>query len=136
MSPRVRFTGEPAVWAVADSGRFRQVIRNLLTNARRYGGEVVEISAGIDADEVVVRVRDNGRGVPDDRWDRIFDPYEREKRSTSTPSSVGLGLTVSRTLARLMGGDLHYRYADGWSEFDIRVPTVSSSRPVTGATTD
>jgi signal transduction histidine kinase len=125
MASNVSFVGTDDCYAVADSGRFRQVVRNLLTSARRYGGELVEVDASYSEDHAVIQIRDNGSGVPRERWEQIFEPYERTRQSGSTPASVGLGLTVSRQLARLMGGDLAYRYVDGWSVFELSVPMSS-----------
>ena len=125
MADVVSVTGEPHGHALADAGRYRQVVRNLLTNARRYGGRLVVIEAAYSADSAVITVKDNGEGVPQERWEQIFEPYERATNSTANPASVGLGLTVSRKLTRLMGGELLYRYRDGWSEFELRLPISS-----------
>ena len=134
MTDHVAYTGSDHAYAIADSGRYRQIFRNLLTNARRYGGDQIVVHAAYDGAETVIAVRDNGVGVPTDRWEQIFEPYERTRQPGSNPASVGLGLTVSRQLARLMSGDLDYRYRDGWSEFQLRVPISQRStdgrRPV------
>ena len=53
---------------------------------------------------------------------KIFDPYFRGREGETTGSSVGLGLTVSYQLAKLMEGDLGYRYEDGWSTFELTLP--------------
>jgi len=105
----------------ADEGRVRQILRNLLTNAIRYGGEEIVVSAAVDGHDAVVRIADNGAGIPENEWDEIFEPYARAHSVPSQPNSVGLGLTVSRTLARLMGGDLTYHF-DGSSIFECRLP--------------
>ena len=128
MVDSVRYTGEPHNYAIADSGRYRQIVRNLLTNARRYGGSDVVVDSSYTEDEAIIRIRDNGPGVPEDEWERIFEPYARTEPEGSTPGSVGLGLTVSRQLARLMGGDLGYGYRDGWSEFELRLPISAKAR--------
>jgi signal transduction histidine kinase len=112
------------VAAVADPARLRQVVRNLLTNALRYGGDRVRIDIGESADRVYVRVCDDGPGIPGDRWHSIFEPYERENGRDQQPASVGLGLAVSRQLARRMGGDLTYRH-DGESVFELTLPRAS-----------
>ncbi len=101
------------VTAVADPTRVRQIVRNLLTNALRYGGPVIWVSAGVDDGRAFIRVHDNGPGIPPDRQDQIFEPYESVHQAVGMPGSVGLGLTISRKLARLMSGDLTYRIADG-----------------------
>ena len=55
-----------------------------------------------------MEVRDNGDGIPDELRDKVFEPYERAHVVVGVTGSVGLGLTISRQLARLMGGDLTY----------------------------
>jgi two-component system sensor histidine kinase KdpD len=98
-------------------------LRNLLSNAKRYGGSTVRISAVIDGESALVSVFDNGPGVPEGDEDIIFEPYIRSTRDEALPGSIGLGLPVSRRLARLMGGDLVYRY-DGGSVFEVRLPAA------------
>lgn len=114
-----------SVEAFADAGRIRQILRNLLTNAGRYGGPDVSVSVVERESEVVVCVKDNGPGIPDSEWERIFDPYGRSHHREGQPASVGLGLTVSRILARRMGGDLTYRYDDHLSVFKLVLPSSS-----------
>ena len=97
----------------ADPVRLRQIMRNLLTNAFRYGGDRIKITVSHDDERVWIDVADNGDGVPPEARDSIFEAYERAHRSAGRPGSVGLGLTVSRRLARLMDGDLRYRFDDG-----------------------
>ncbi|MEE9299152.1 MAG: PAS domain-containing sensor histidine kinase [Acidimicrobiia bacterium] len=109
------------VWAWADPLRFRQILRNLLTNAARYGGDRVTVEAETIDDVAVIRMRDNGVGIPRDEREAIFDPYVRSADDAALPGSMGLGLPLSRQLARLMGGDLAYRY-DGSSVFELTLP--------------
>jgi len=130
---RIRVQSTADVKAIADPARLRQIVRNLLTNALRYGGDGVWIDIdGSAFDRVYVRVCDDGSGVPHDRWQRIFEPYEREDGKDREPASVGLGLAVSRQLARRMGGDLVYRY-DGKSVFELTLPRTSSEVPTASA---
>lgn len=109
-------------YAVADPARVRQIIRNLLTNADRYGGDNVEIVAVGNGSSVSVEVRDDGDGVPEEDRQSIFEAYGQSDSARSVHDSVGLGLHVSLELARLMGGDLVYRYEDGWSVFRLTLP--------------
>lgn len=110
-----------ACWAWADPLRFRQIIRNLFTNAFRYGGDKVALSAHLVGDRIRIVVSDDGEGVPGDP-ELIFQPYVRAHERPTQPASVGLGLAVSRSLARAMGGDLTYERADGWSRFTLTIP--------------
>jgi len=118
---RVKVIGGPGK-AWADPTRTRQIIRNLLTNAIRYGGDKVVAEAGSSGDFTVLAVRDNGPGLPQTEWERIFEPYQRAHDRPTQTGSIGLGLTVSRQLARLMGGDLTYRSAAGESIFELTLP--------------
>lgn len=115
--------GAEAIWS--DPLRFRQIIRNLLSNAARYGGNRVSVHAFRDGPRVTVAVRDDGPGVPVDRAETIFDPYTSAHEPGTQPQSVGLGLAVSRTLARLMNGDLTYN-ANGGTAFELTIPAESS----------
>ncbi len=111
---------EPA-WAVADPVRVRQILRNLLTNAIRYGGDRISVTVDLTGDTACVQVYDDGDGVREADREAIFDPY-RSGRSAAEPGAVGLGLTVSRTLARLMDGDLTYRREGDQSCFELTLP--------------
>ncbi len=104
----------------ADPLRTRQIIRNLLTNAVRYGGEIVRIETVQEGETVTLVVSDNGSGISEQNRQVVFEPFH----STGGPSdAVGLGLAVSRRLARMMGGELTYDYIDGWSELRLTLPT-------------
>jgi signal transduction histidine kinase len=124
----VRIYGDD-VTAHADSLRTRQILRNLFTNALRYGGEVIEMEVRSRGDMAAVVVRDNGEGVRAGDVERIFDPYYRAEGERSKPDSVGLGLAVARQLARLMGGDVVYQRSRGWTVFEFTVPFVAAPDP-------
>jgi signal transduction histidine kinase len=105
----------------ADSGRVRQIVRNLLVNAKRYGVAPIRVVV-LDTDgEVRVEVRDRGERIADEEVTRIFDRYYRSRQTPGMTASAGLGLTVSRELARAMGGDLTYAH-DGESVFTLVLP--------------
>lgn len=114
--------------AFADETRVRQILRNLLTNAMRYGGERIEVAVS-NGPAACLTVRDNGAGIPESQQKLIFEPYYRVHEKAGRPDSVGLGLTVSRQLARLMGGDLSYRYEGGWSVMELALPLARLARP-------
>jgi len=116
--------------ALADPARVRQVLRNLVVNAHRYGGDSIRVEVGSSNGTAYVRVVDNGPGVSSDLGDLIFEPYVRSWGSPSQPASVGLGLTISRRLAKLMGGDITYRRVDGETTFEMTVPVAASSGKV------
>jgi signal transduction histidine kinase len=118
------------VWA--DSGRVRQVLRNLLTNADRYGGDTVAIHARRSEKGMIqIEVRDNGDGVPPHMRDRVFEPYGRAASASTHVASVGLGLSVARRLATMMKGRLELSDEGGWTVFTLYLPeTVMSEHAV------
>jgi signal transduction histidine kinase len=130
--PSVRATKSTTV--MADGLRTRQIIRNLLTNASRYGGPDVRVAIDVVGDAGRLTVMDDGEGVIGMDEDRIFDPYFRSHTPVTRHDSVGLGLAVARQLARLMAGDLVYRRQDGWTRFELSLPVavVSPSDPMPG----
>ncbi|MEO7963717.1 MAG: ATP-binding protein, partial [Gemmatimonadaceae bacterium] len=93
----------------ADRDRLQQIVLNLLTNAIKYTlvGGGVTLDCQEQATEICIRVRDTGVGIPADRLRSIFDPFVQVDRGRSRPNDgVGLGLAISRDLARGMGGEL------------------------------
>lgn len=122
----VDMNGGAKAWA--DPARLRQILRNLLTNAVRYGGEHVTVRARRQGPLLRLDVVDDGGGLPEEEREAIFDAYHRAHEHRGQPGSVGLGLTVSRKLARLMGGDLVYGYAGGESVFSLTLPADDQVR--------
>jgi signal transduction histidine kinase len=114
--------------AWADPQRFKQIIRNLLSNAERHGGAEVKVSASGHGESVIVRVSDDGDGVPPQHAERIFEPYQRAGGVPVKKGSVGLGLNVARRLARLMGGDLEYQHEGKWATFSLTLPATAGLR--------
>ena len=117
----------PAI-VVADPQRVRQIIRNLITNAKRYGGPNIRVVVGQKESRSVVEVRDDGKPLPRESRMKVFEPYARAERGERLAASVGLGLTVSRRLARHMGGDLTYDH-DG-QEAVFTLTLAAAPRPV------
>lgn len=111
-----------AVAAFVDPARVRQIVRNLISNAARYGGPNARVEVRTDEDWSVIDVSDDGPELPEDRREAIFAPYTRSERSASLPGSIGLGLTVSRTLARLQGGELVFLRENGRNVFRVLLP--------------
>lgn len=119
---RLIVTADPAVPdAAADALRVRQVLRNLVSNAVRYGGPSIRVSTRLDGASVQVTVADDGEGVPEGEGAHIFLPYRRSTTSHHS-DSIGLGLWASRQLAVAMGGSLEYRRVGAWTEFALSLP--------------
>lgn len=132
---RMTVLGEAMVTAWADPARFRQIIRNLLTNAQRYGGDQVEVRIRRDDTQVKVVVADNGKGISPTEWETVFEPFRRASGTRTNAESMGLGLPISRALARIMGGDLTYRYEDGESRFELSLPATADETKLVKAQT-
>lgn len=107
---------------LADDGRVRQILRNLVGNAHRYGGPSVRVVVAQAGKDAVISVRDDGAAIAVADRGRIFEPYEGLTGVPGIPGSVGLGLTVSRELARLMGGDLTYDHDGLEAAFTLTLP--------------
>jgi signal transduction histidine kinase len=114
--------------ADADPLRLRQILRNLVSNAVRYGGTSIRILTNLDDDRIHITVADDGDGVPSRDEATIFLPYRRSGDPRHA-SSVGLGLWISRALAVAMGGSLEYGRLDGWTRFTLTVPVHRSATP-------
>jgi PAS domain S-box-containing protein len=119
---------------LVDPGRFRQILRNLVSNAVKYGGSQVGISAVAQDGMCHVVVWDDGPGVPKSREPFLFEAFDHSADVDGEPFSMGLGLYVSRRLAEAMGGTLQYRRRDEQSEFVLVVPLADEPR--TPADTD
>jgi signal transduction histidine kinase/ActR/RegA family two-component response regulator len=101
--------------AIADVHRVRQIVANLLSNAVKFTlrGRVearIERSA---SGRLVIEIADTGPGLAADEMERAFEPFLRVERTSAGTSGAGLGLSLSRHLARLMGGDLTAHSAVG-----------------------
>jgi len=118
-----------ALAVTADPDKLRQILLNLLVNALKFTPPAGQVSISVEGDVpgamVLLAVRDTGRGIAPDQLERIFDPFVQvERHSThSSQQGVGLGLAISRELARGMGGDLNAESPDGGgSVFSLTLP--------------
>lgn len=121
--PPIGVIGDAPI-ALADALRCRQVLRNLISNALRYGGEHVTVRLGRTWSSAVIDVLDDGEGLDPAEGDRVFEPYYRARQTMSQPGAVGLGLAVSRQLARMMGGDVIHFREDGYTVFRFTIPRL------------
>ncbi len=108
--------------AIADPIRIVQVLDNLLTNALRYGGPTIRVSAKRADSQVRLTVSDNGPGVPDELVQSLFDAYVRGSESHSHGGS-GLGLLIVHQLCDAMGGTIEYDGSES-TEFTATFPAV------------
>ncbi len=119
----VRVDREPC-HAKGDPSRVRQVIRNLITNAFRYGGPQISVASQRLGDRCLIEVSDDGSGIPEGEVDHVFEPFNQASHGTVVPGSVGLGLPISRLLAEGMGGSLTYERRNGESVFRLELPAA------------
>lgn len=98
----------PGLGLRADAMRLKQVLINLLTNGIKYNqpGGRVEMTARASGDRGLIDIRDTGIGLPTDRLDQLFQPFQRLGREGSTIEGSGLGLALSHALVQAMGGQL------------------------------
>ncbi len=116
----------PDAWA--DAQRVRQILRNLLTNAGRYGGPDIQVRFEANDDTIAIVVADNGIPIPEEQRRRIFEPYTSAHKNTEQVGSIGLGLFISRKLATIMDGSLTYHHDGEWSRFTLSIPRSISGR--------
>ncbi len=104
-----------------------QILRNLLGNAAKYGGDgQVTISATDRGDSVAVTVADSGTGFDDAEVGRLFDLFYRSPNAVRRASGAGIGLFVSHQLIKAMDGDIWARDgADGGAEFEFQLPVFA-----------
>ena len=108
---------DPGLRVLGDAMRIRQVVRNLLRNADRYGGPRVVLRTQAREGRVAIQVLDDGAGVSPDILGRLFEPYSPGRHT----GSLGLGLSVSRGLARQMNGELRYFREGPWTVFELEL---------------
>jgi signal transduction histidine kinase len=112
------------VRVMADRRRVQQTLRNLLENARKYGGDQIMVEGYVMGDQYLVVIADNGSGVPDDETRKVFENFEQVSKGDARESTgIGLGLPIARRLARAMGGEVWYerRFPTG-SRFCYSLP--------------
>jgi PAS domain S-box-containing protein len=124
----VRVEGD-GIRLATDSGKVRQIILNLLSNAVKFT-DSGEIHVRLDRNDVraIISVSDTGIGIAPEHLERIFDPFwQVEQRSTRKAGGTGLGLSVSRTLARLVGGEITVESEPGeGTTFTLTLPAARS----------
>ena len=125
----------PGLRVHGDMTRLTQVFLNLLNNAAKYtpeGGDI-RLSAEAEGHDVVVRVRDNGVGIPKALIESVFDLFAQGERTLDrSEGGLGIGLTLARRIVALHGGSIAAR-SDGpgrGAEFEVRLPRYASDMPV------
>jgi signal transduction histidine kinase/DNA-binding response OmpR family regulator len=126
------------VLVAADAERFQQILLNLITNATKFtvtGGRI-DVLCDVHGESVRIRVKDTGVGVRQVDIERVFEPFVQIDRhlTSATQQGVGLGLSISRELARAMRGDLTLESSEGiGSTFTLTLPLASEKSAVAPA---
>ena len=112
---------------IADADKVRQILLNLLTNALKFTDEggTITLSCDSDARTARIRVGDTGRGIARENHERIFNPFVQLDRhlTPEKQQGIGLGLAISRDLARAMHGDLEVESEPGkGTSFTLSLP--------------
>lgn len=119
---------------IADRDRLHQILVNLLSNAAKFSarGGPVRVRSEIREHLVAIHVEDKGRGISEDKLEAIFEPFVQLSTGlTRTADGSGLGLSISRELARMMGGDVTVKSEEGvGSVFTLTMPLSPQTVPV------
>ncbi|UUA73122.1 PAS domain-containing protein [Cellvibrio sp. QJXJ] len=136
-------------YVVADNVRVKQVLLNLLSNAVKYnhvGGEVEVQLSMQEGQELRISVRDTGRGIPIQRQNEVFQPFNRLSAENSNFEGSGVGLVITKQLVEMMKGKLDFVSAEGvgttfWIDFPVAtewndepIKKLSSNKDYTPAT--
>jgi two-component system sensor histidine kinase KdpD len=125
-------TGLPP--ALGDAILLEQVLFNLLENARKYGGPglPVAVFARREQEEIVLAVTDQGKGIPAEDLDRIFEKFYRRAKGDGRAAGTGLGLSIARGFIAAMGGGISAESPAArkrGTRFVVRLPIAKSSVP-------
>ena len=117
------------VTVTADPDKIQQIILNLLSNAVKFtpAGGTVSLDCQADDASIIIVVSDTGHGIPREKLESVFEPFVQIDRSlTNTGTGVGLGLSISRDLARRMGGDVTVESELGrGASFTLTIPRAA-----------
>jgi PAS domain S-box-containing protein len=118
---------------LADPEKMQQIVLNLLSNAVKFteAGGSITVSATPRGNCIEIVVKDTGIGIPEEKIDKVFDPFVQAGRQLNQPAQgVGLGLAISRDLARAMNGEITLDSAVGkGSEFTLSLPRAPRMDP-------
>ena len=138
---RVEVDALPAadLQVAADRTRFLQILMNLGSNAIKYNRPAGKVTFAVSTPwpgRVRISVSDTGIGIPADKQDKLFQPFQRAGQETGPIEGTGIGLVITKRLAHLMHGDLGFRSAHGegstfWLDLPLHDTSTQSSPPPT-----
>jgi PAS domain S-box-containing protein len=122
---------EPDLYVLADNQRLKQVLLNLVSNAVKYNreqGSVTLTWEELPPGRVRLSVRDTGPGLPPEKRDRLFNPFDRLGAEATAVEGTGLGLVLSKRLTEAMGGTLSFTSTVGQgTTFFVELPKVTGA---------
>ncbi|MBQ1093995.1 HAMP domain-containing histidine kinase [Streptomyces sp. B93] len=125
----VELDAERGIHARIDPRRLDVILANLIGNALKHGGSPVRVSVRVEesTDEVVIRVRDHGPGIPEDVLPHVFDRFYKASASRPRSEGSGLGLSIALENAHIHGGEITAANSpDGGAVFALRLPRDAS----------
>jgi PAS domain S-box-containing protein len=129
-SIRIVLRCEEDLTAMADAEKLRQILLNLMSNAVKFtpANGTIDVTCSASGDRVFVRVADTGIGIPSSKLEVIFDPFVQVHRGSGAASEgIGLGLAISRSLARAMGGEVSAKSTPGQGScFELSLARATS----------
>jgi len=117
-----------SISVLADRMRLRQLLRNLVSNAAKHGGDEIAVTAYSRGDTAVIEVIDDGPGVSDEVGVRLFNRYVHRDGAAVVQGSVGLGLAIARSFAEGMDGQLTYLRVDDLTIFEVSLPKAAPQK--------
>ncbi len=132
--------GDSTALARADPEKVTQILVNLLSNAIKFteAGDTLSVDCVATADTVLLRIADTGAGIAAEKFEAIFEPFVQLKEGLAgREAGVGLGLAISRDLARAMKGDLSVESVEGkGARFTLTLPRGFKSETETASRAD
>ncbi len=116
---------DESLWAVADTSAAMKILNNLIFNATKYAETFIEIKVEKSSDSVIICMTNDGKVIPVEMRERIFETfmqYSGNNGNIGSREGFGIGLSVARSLANMMGGSLHMGESTAYNEFILNLP--------------
>lgn len=132
----VSVTGQSGTVLNLDADFVEQIIGNLISNVEKYGasGKLLTIRTSVTDQEAVIDVIDNGPGIAEHQRAALFRPFSRLSRDLRASTGTGIGLSITRDLARLHGGDVILKESETGCWFQVRLKSLPSPMENEGVT--